>query len=615
MSDIIHLLPDNVANQIAAGEVIQRPASAVKELLENSVDSGASEIKLIVKDAGKTLIQVIDNGCGMSPMDARMSLERHATSKISKADDLFSIRTMGFRGEALPSIAAISMLELKTRTLENELASCLEIEGNIVKNQYPVAAPAGTSISVKNLFFNVPARRNFLKSEKIEFNHILEEFIRISLSHPEISFQFYDNSTLKYKLEATNLKQRIVNLFSDSYKEKLVPIEQETEIAKIFGYIVKPEHCRKSRGEQYFFVNNRYIRHNYLNHAVQTAYEDLIASDTFPGYFIFFNINPSRIDINIHPTKTEVNFLDNQHLYAFLRSAVKRSLGMFSLSPSIDFDTEQSLDFMPKPNQAIIEPQIKVNKDYNPFNPNQQYKYSSSNPATFRKENFSSDWKKLYEDHTRENANNPIHKEDSLLIPADNSSENVTESGSPGIIQFGSRFMVSPVKSGIMVIDFFRANERILFEQLIRRFDTHQSFVQQLLFPQTIDLQPADAEVLKELLPELLILGFDLEHFGHNTFIIRGIPTDLTDAIPQNLIENLLQNYKSGLLEVRIERRSLIARSVSKSALNKMPRTLTSEEMKSVINQLFSCSSPEISPSGKPILRIIKSEEIETLFT
>lgn len=607
MTDIIRLLPDNVANQIAAGEVIQRPASAVKELLENSLDAGATEIRLIIKDAGKTLIQVIDNGSGMSVMDARMSLERHATSKISKADDLFAIRTMGFRGEALPSIAAISMLEMKTRLHDSELATLLEVEGSIVKNQYPVAAPAGTSISIKNLFFNVPARRSFLKSDRIESNHILEEFIRVAIASPSVRFEYYDDSTLKYKLEIGNLKQRLVAIFGENYKERLLPVEQKTDIANISGYIVKPEYCRKSRGEQYFYVNKRYIRHSYLNHAAQTAYEELISSDTYPGYFIFFEIDPTRIDINIHPTKTEVNFLDNQHLYAFLRSSVKKTLGMFSIGPSLDFDTEPAFNFNHPSDKAPVQPHIQINPDYNPFDARTNRPQAGTSQ---RKTEPLPNWKSLYDEIKKVES---ISYAELPLTHIDSEKENPVEVTTSLLFILG-RYIASPVKSGLMLIDVFRARERIVHDQILAGFENQNNPIQQQMFPLTIDFQPTDIETLNEILPELSLLGFSLENFGTNSFIVRGMPTKLADENARNLIERILQNYKSGLLEVKLDRRAMLARSISKSVSYKSNKPLELREMEEIIEALFRCNAPEVSPTGKPVIRIVAQDDLETMF-
>lgn len=607
MSDIIRLLPDSVANQIAAGEVIQRPASAVKEILENAIDSGAGNIELIVKDAGKTLIQVIDDGCGMSPTDARMSFERHATSKIREANDLFRIHTLGFRGEAMASIAAIAQVELKSRRMEDELGTHLIIEGSVVKSQQPCAGNPGTSITIKNLFFNVPARRNFLKSDAAEMRHILEEFQRVALVNPEIAFTLYNNGKIQFQLPASNLKQRIANLMGAGYYEKLLSVSQDSDVVKISGFVGKPESAKKTKGEQYFFANNRYIRHPYLNHAVEEAYSDLLPEGFFPTYFIYIEVDPSKIDINIHPTKTEVNFLEYQVIYSMLRSAVRQAIGKFSFSSTLDFEAETAFDtYFPK-DRPVVPPTININPDYNPF---EKGKRADTLPAgSNRSAPLPTDWEKLYEVARREA---PAEKEQSGMLTIDANFDN--EEHSRGFMQFQNRYIISRVKSGLMIIDQQAAHERVLYERLMERMESRKSFSQQQLFPQTVNLSAPDAELLGELMEEFTLLGFLLEDFGQNTFIIRGIPADLVEENIQALIENVLENFKSSQLGVKIDKKISLTRAMARNMAVKPGKVLAPEEMQSLIDDLFACQIPNISPSGRTIIVTIAADEIEKRF-
>ena len=489
MSDIIKLLPDSVANKIAAGEVIQRPASAAKELLENSIDSGASEIKLIIKDAGKTLIQVVDNGSGMSETDARMSFERHATSKIQSANDLFAIRTMGFRGEALASIAAIAHVDIKTKLSNQELGSHICIEGSEVKSQDAVSCTDGTNISVKNLFFNVPARRNFLKSNNVETRHIIEEFNRVALVNPNIEFSFIHNERKVFKLPISNLKQRITGIMGSNYGQKLVPVEQKTDKINITGYIGKPEFAKKTRGEQYFFVNNRFIKHPYLNHAVDNAFQELLPSKAFPSYFIYFDVDPKQIDINIHPTKTEVNFLDNKLIYAILRSAVKQGLGKYNITPTIDFEVEQSFDAPnPPKGKPIINPFEKTESTFNPFETQQQ------KIQTKREVSNSENWEKLFagknvQNEIFESPDDAKSNNEHLNELRTSNNENGTEERK--IFQIQNRYILTFIKSGILIIDQQNAHERILYERYKKMLENKKGNSQQELFPQNISLHLA----------------------------------------------------------------------------------------------------------------------------
>ncbi|MEA5110937.1 DNA mismatch repair protein MutL [bioreactor metagenome] len=607
MSDIIRLLPDSVANQIAAGEVIQRPASAVKELLENAVDAGAGHIELIVKDAGKTLLQVIDNGCGMSATDARMSFERHATSKIKEAADLFRIHTLGFRGEALASIAAIAQVEVKTRRVEDELGTHLVIEGSVVKSQQPCACPAGTSFLIKNLFFNVPARRNFLKSDAAEMRHILEEFQRVALVNPGIAFSCQSNGKVLFQLPAANLKQRIINLMGSGFQEKLLPVNQDSNVVKISGYAGKPESAKKTKGEQYFFANNRFIRHPYLNHAVEDAFSDLLPEGYFPSYFIYLDVDPSKIDINIHPTKTEVNFLDHQVIYSMLRSAVRQAIGKFSFSSTLDFEAEKSFDtYFPK-DRPVVAPGIHINPEYNPFVKKQQAELKLTAPLQPTQGN--NDWEKLY------NVTRNIYPSDqsgnkSLTIDADFDSESVSK----GFMQFQNKYIVSRVKSGLMIIDQQAAHERVLYERMLERIEQQKASSQQQLFPQTVNLSAPDAELIKELLEEFSLFGFQMEHFGQNSYIIRGIPADLVDENIQTLIENVLENFKNNQLGLKVDKKNNLTRAMARNMAVKPGKVLMPEEMQSLVDDLFSCQVPNVSPSGKTIIITIQSDEIEKRF-
>lgn len=608
MSDIIQLLPDSVANQIAAGEVIQRPASAVKELLENAVDAGAKNIKLIVKDAGKTLIQVIDNGTGMSETDARMSFERHATSKITKAEDLFNIRTKGFRGEALASIAAIAQVELKTKQEAGELGTCIEIEGSELKSQTPCNTPTGTSFAIKNLFYNVPARRNFLKSDQVEFRHIIDEFERVAIPHPELSFSLHHNGEAIYQLEKGSLKQRLVALFGSNYDGRIVPIEQQTNLLNLAGYIGKPEHAKKKRGEQYFFINKRFIKSAYLNHAVQAAFSELIANDSFPSYFIMIEVDPKTIDINIHPTKTEIKFEDEKAIYAILRSSVKLSLGKYNIAPTIDFNQELSFANIPlKSTKSFIpEPQIKVNPNYNPF------KTEESNKSGYKKDSVlnlanKANWEKLYESIKTKNAEQeqtPIVQQNKLIQGEQEKQ----------VFQIHGKYILSPIKSGMMLIDQQGAHERILYEHYIHSISNQKAASQQELFPKTIELNTSDAELVKELQTEIQGVGFDINEFGKNTFVINGIPADVTAVDSVQLLENLLENYKQNLTDIKIDRRENIARSMAKNAAIKSGKQMTQNEMKDLIDRLFACTVPYRSPSGKSILSMLTFHDIEKLF-
>ncbi|MDB4303738.1 DNA mismatch repair endonuclease MutL [Desulfosarcina sp.] len=612
MPDIINLLPDSVANQIAAGEVIQRPASAVKELLENSIDSGADDIKLVIKDAGKALIQVIDNGCGMSETDARMCFERHATSKIKEANDLFAIQTLGFRGEAMASIAAIARVELKSKRVEDEIGTQILIEGSTVVSQEPGAGNNGTSISVKNLFYNIPARRKFLKSNNTELRHIIEEFHRVALVHPEIKFSFFNDNRQLFVLQSANLKQRIVALYGNTYNNKLVPVEQSSDIVSISGFIGKPEFARKTRGEQYFFTNGRFIKHPYLNHAVDAAFKELIPNEAHPSYFLYFKIDPKEIDINIHPTKTEINFQNNQVIYAMLSSAVKQALGKFNITPSLDFDTQHSFEISQPPSNANFQaPTVKVNPDYNPFEAQQAPRQGGSGNFPANNYKRTDNWEKLYKtDDIKIESESSTHSQQSM----DDENESFGEEKSENAILLQKRYIITKVRSGLMLINRQRAIERILYEEFLQSFESGKGSSQQMLFPETIQFTAADAEILKTLLTELKTLGFDIEYFGSNSYIINGTPSILNNTEVKDVLDNMIENVKKNQDAAIIDKKVNLARSMAVNMAFRHNTELGPEEIKSLINRLFSTKAPEISPDGKPVVRIVSMEELDQKF-
>lgn len=613
MSDIIQLLPDAVANQIAAGEVIQRPASVVKELVENALDAGADAITIHIKDAGKTFIRIADNGCGLSPTDARMAFERHATSKISAANDLFCIRTMGFRGEALASIAAIAEVELRSKRMEDEVGTCLLMAGSNVLSQEPAACSNGTVITVKNLFYNVPARRKFLKGNSTELKHIINEIQRVALPNPDIRFTLYHNDTLLYDLESSNLRKRIVNIFGKTINQSLVPVEENTTILKILGYIGQPKYARKTLGEQFFFVNKRYMRHPYFNKAVTQAYEKLLPPDSFPSYFLYLEVDPADIDINVHPTKTEIKFENETALWQIIHAAVRTSLGKHNVVPSIDFDQSGSIEIpvLRKDNGDVPFPEIQINPQYNPFEEEKKF-----NPGQKSGQGFSTQgvtgWEKLY--GGEENDNSPENLQ--FAFGAGEESFNAAQNSFPGkkAMQLKNRFILSPVKSGLMVIDQKRAHERILYEKFLEVLKSDSVASQQQLFPQTIDLEPGDSTLLREILDDLLALGFDIREFGKNTFIINGTPGVLDVASPEVIVEKLLEEYKNSPVDARARAREQVAISLSKASSLNYGTELKQEEIDHLIDNLFACATPNYSPEGKKVLTIIPLADIEKSF-
>ncbi len=612
MSDIIQLLPDAVANQIAAGEVVQRPASAVKELMENAIDSGADRVKLIVRDAGKSLIQVIDNGCGMSMTDARLCFERHATSKIRSANDLFAIRTMGFRGEAMASIAAIAHVELKTRRHEDELGTSIVIEGSRVVSQEPVSTPAGTSTSVKNLFYNVPARRNFLKSDPVELRHIIEEFQRLALAHPHIFFSLHSEDNELFHLPPEGLKQRIIHIFGNSYNQRLVPLEEETTIINLKGFIGKPEYAKRTRGEQYFFVNKRFVKDPYLNHAVIKAYEEILPDDTYPLYVLFIDIDPSKIDINVHPTKTEIKYEDERSIYAIIRSAVKRSLGRYNITPSLDFNQETGFSQMitPKPLEEITPPTISFNPNFNPFDTPSTVSGGSSASSSGipdRKPGIPQNWDTLYQITQQEDLR---QGQLDLAVGQDAQADEPTTSRKR-FFQLHNRYILSQIHSGFILIDQQAAHERILFEQFARQLENRQGISQQSLFPQTIQLSSADFALVRDILADIQSLGFQIREFGKNTYVVEGIPADIGSGISESqIIERLIEDYKNNQSDLKLSKREKLAKSLARHAAIKPGTILSNEDMAELVDKLFACESANISLSGTPIILTFTLQEL-----
>jgi len=593
--DIIKLLPDSVANQIAAGEVIQRPASVVKELIENAIDAGATQIDLVVKDAGRTFITVIDNGCGMSEADARLCFERHATSKIQSADDLFAIKTMGFRGEALASIAAVAQVELTTRRKEDEVGTKVRIEGSKIIEQLPKPASVGTNFTVKNLFFNVPARRNFLKSNEAELRHINEEFFRITMMNPEVGFTFVSNDKELFHLYPGTLKQRLVGLLGKDFDGKLLPVNQVTESVTIDGFIVKPEYSKKTRGEQYFFVNRRFIKHAYLHHAVENAYKELIPQDCFPGYFLDIQIDPKDIDINIHPTKTEVNFVDAKLIYAIMHSAVRKAIGQNNLAPMLDFDVDPNMgiDFgeASRMDRPVVAPKVDYDPNFNPF---------KITPVHRQQQN----WRIAYEETGETVGDARLEEKTEELQTA--------EEPKSFFIQLQQNYIVTSVKSGLLIIDQHLAHERILYEKYLKEMETDVVASQQELFPQHISLNINDASILKELKPELEKMGFRLEAMNNTTFVINGIPVDCKGSDAVSVIERILEDYKTNLTGNQSDKKLNLARSMASQMAVKSGQTLTDVEMQDIIDRLFGCAVAEVSPNGKKIYTIISAEDIKT---
>jgi DNA mismatch repair protein MutL len=605
VADIIALLPDSIANQIAAGEVIQRPASAVKELLENAVDAGSTEIQLIINDAGKSLVSVMDNGKGMSETDARMAFERHATSKIKKIDDLFSIKTMGFRGEALASIAAVAQVELKTRRETDELGTYIEIENSTVINQELCACNVGTTISMKNLFFNVPARRNFLKSNASEMRHIVDEFIRVALAFPEILFTLTSNGQQVFYLETGSLKQRIVQILGNNYNAKLVSVKEDTDYMNIFGFVGKPETAKKTRGDQYLFVNNRFIKSAYLNHAINNAFETMIAKDSYPSYVLFIDLDPSQIDINVHPTKQEIKFEDEKIVYAFVHAAVKHALAQFSIAPSLDFTLNadiQNLDAINKPFTTEIKQQASASNLFKTFTGKHQAHKIEPNEKSELKH-----WKDFFTSDRNSNTDTEI--------PTTNSIEfNSLPIVSSFYYQLHKTFIISSYKSGFIIVHQQHAHERILYENYSSQSLNKQPVVQKSLFPITLDLATPDAILLEDLLPEISAIGYEIEHFGNNTFIIQGTPADVATGNEKHSLELLLEQFKHFSSDIKYSKREKLVRCMSRQQAIKAGTILPVEEMQSLIETLFMCNTPNISPTGNPTYIEFKEDYLDRMF-
>lgn len=617
MPDKIQLLPDHVANQIAAGEVVQRPASVVKELLENAIDAGATLIKLLIKDAGKTLIQVIDDGEGMSTTDARLSFERHATSKIKSAEDLFQLHTKGFRGEALASIAAVAHVELKTKTEHVEVGTLLRIEGSDVIEQEVTTTPKGTSVAVKNLFFNIPARRNFLKSNPVETRHIIDEFHRVALAHPDIGFSMFNNGAEVFQLPSSNLRQRIVNIFGSKTNEKLVPLAEEAPNLTIKGFILKPEFAKKSRGDQFFFVNNRFIKSGYLHHAVISAFEGLLKEGMQPGYFIYLEVDPKTIDINIHPTKTEVKFEDEHSLYAMLRSSIKHSLGQFNVAPVLDFDRDKTLD---TPYDYVKKtpniPHIEVDKDFNPFRESKPVQKNIQFP--FKREKAPS-WEILYTglNAQKENTQTPINIDEIEL-----ESEEVTGSlftddktnTSQQIFSLHNKYLFISVKSGFLVIHRRRAHERILYEEFLRNITVQEAVSQQLLFPLEFSFSPNEISLLNQVREQLEFTGFGFERFENESIMLKGIPSGIKESDIKVIFDRLLDDLSHDIPESAFSLNDALAKSLAKALSIKTGNPFNEEQQDHLINSLFACKEPAVSPENKPVLVTIPIGEIDKKF-
>ncbi|AOW08035.1 DNA mismatch repair endonuclease MutL [Flavobacterium gilvum] len=629
MSSIIQLLPDHVANQIAAGEVVQRPASVVKELLENAVDAKATDIKLIIKDAGKSLVQVIDNGSGMNVTDARMCFERHATSKIRQAEDLFSLHTKGFRGEALASIAAIAHMEMKTKMEQEELGTHIVIEGSKFISQDVAVLPKGTSFAVKNLFFNIPARRNFLKSDTVEFRHIVDEFQRVALAHPKIHFTFFHNGSEMYNLPSSNLRQRIVNFFGGKTNEKLVPVVEDTEMMTVQGFVSKPEFAKKNRGEQFFFVNDRFIKSPYLHHAVMAAYEGILKDGSQPSYYLYLEVPPNTIDINIHPTKTEIKFDNESAMYAILRASIKHSLGQFNVAPVLDFERDSNLDtpYHYKNMDAEV-PTIQIDRSFNPFAEDKPTKSFSS---SYKKQEVTAGWESLY---TGIKHDTEVITEEGEFASVNNNysfeskefsfeNEEVTsslfndeevEQTVHKTYQIHKKYIVSPIKSGMVIVDQNRAHQRVLYEQFLVNMTVHHAASQQLLFPINLFYSATEMELIAELQQSLINTGFVFEESNTDHVVISGIPVNITESEVAAVLDQLLSDLQDGIPENSFSQNDTIAKSMAKSLAVKTGAYLTEKEQENLVNGLFACKDPNVSPFQKPTFITMRVEDLDKKF-
>lgn len=618
MADIINLLPENIANQIAAGEVIQRPASAVKELLENAVDAAATEIKLYVNDAGKALVQVIDNGKGMSETDARMSFERHATSKIKNIDDLFHIKTMGFRGEALASIAGVAQVELKTKKAGESVGTYIEIENSVVKSQQPVATSEGTNISMKNLFFNVPARRNFLKSNASELRQIVDEFIRVAMAFPSLFFSLTSNGQEVFHLEKGSLKQRVIQILGNNYSSRIVSVKEETDYMNIYGFVGKPETAKKTRGDQYFFVNNRFIKSAYLNHAVMNAFSEMIPKDSFPMYTLFIDIDPSRLDINVHPTKQEIKFEDEKIIYAFVQSAVKHALAQYSVTPTLDFELDASI----QQSEAVSKP-FTTEKEFSATGTSLFNTFTKKNQAHFidSKSDLGTWDDNLLKQNNLENSSNkdlerPIAEETFYSSAFKNPVQaNVDKKPtSDYFTQIHKSFIVAENENGFIVIHQQNAHERILYERFTEAMKGKPIAIQRILFPTAIELAAPDAVLLNELLSDLNILGYQVEPFGNNSFVIQGSPADVPNGNEKDSLEKILEQYKHFNMDMSFSRREKLLRSMAWQQSIKAGTYLSEKEMKSLVEDLFNCTINNTTPTGKPVFLEFKKDELNKMF-
>ena len=641
MSDIIHLLPDHIANQIAAGEVIQRPASVVKELVENAVDAGASNIQVNIKDAGKTLIQVIDDGKGMSETDARMAFERHATSKISTAEDLFSLHTMGFRGEALASIAAVAHIELRTRARGTELGTCLSIAGSNLESIEPEACNEGSIFSVKNLFFNVPARRKFLKSNETEFRNIINEFERIALVNPQVGMSLYHNDAEIFNLPESGLRQRIINIYGKSLNQKLLSLDAQSSMVTISGFVGRPDSAKKRGALQFFFVNGRYMKHPYFHKAIMQAYEQLIPAGDMPNYFVYFTLDPSSIDVNIHPTKTEIKFENEQAIWQIVSAAVKESLGKFNAVPSIDFDTEGMPDIPAFDQTRPIEPpKVHYNSDFNPFKTSSASSYSGGGSYSRPKV----DWEGLYDGLEKASKMNTPMEEEPFVDETDwtsaPASVDMSEERTPYVqetetvsspsaslytnepavekgaqhFQFKGRFILTSVKSGLMLIDQHRAHIRVLFERYMNQIRQKQGVSQGVLFPEIVQLPASEAAVLESIMEDFSAVGFELTPLGGGSYAINGIPSGIEGLNPVELVRNMVHTAMEKGNDVKEEVQTMLALTLAKAAAIVYGQVLSNEEMANLVDNLFACPTPNYTPDGRTVLSTIKEEDIEKLF-
>lgn len=612
MNDCIRLLPDHVANQIAAGEVVQRPASVVKELLENAIDAGAENITLIIKDSGKTLIQVIDDGLGMTVTDARMAFERHATSKINSAEDLFNLHTKGFRGEALASIAAVAQVELKTKRVSDDIGTQICIEGSEVKSQEPCVHPQGTSIAVKNLFYNIPARRNFLKSNAVEHRHIIDEFERVALAHPQVSFKCIHNKSELFRLPKAKKRQRIVSIMGKKIDENLVPVEETTELIKVRGFVTKPSFAKRTRGEQFFFVNDRFIKNSYLHHAVSQAFEGLLKPKTHPSYFIYFTIDAKHIDINIHPTKTEIKFDDEYSIYSILRSAVKHSLGQFNVAPVLDFNKDKSMDTQYKSHKDFAKlPKVEVDRNFNPF----QNDFQSASFGGKTKSGQNDEvWRSMYSGLSEDIESTTIDVE----FESDFSSNELFEhiDRQQNSFQLMQKYIVCSLQSGLILINQHRAHERILYEQFLSQITQEAGSSQQLMFPLSLELTDEQLRLLQALQSSLELTGFmfDFSKVESGEVLINGIPSMLTESQIYELLDELIADFKEGIPDSGFDRNNRLSMIMAKNIAIPNGKPLHLQEQQDVINALFSCKEPALSPTNQPIFVQLDEKRIDKLF-